>query len=203
MIKDVFERIYKNNLWDSPESRSGIGSEKRHTTEIINAISYLYENYNIRNICDAGCGDLNWFPEILSKYKDIKYTGIDIVSNLIENHKIKYPEHSFFCSELDSFNYSKYDLIVCRDVLVHLPNEMILKIINMFRQSKTKYLLTTSFIAEYDNSNIPVGNWRPISLSENPFNFKKVKNMFSETYLENGEPIVKYKRTYLYDMEDM
>ena len=45
------------------------------------------------------------------------------------------------------------------------------KSIFRIKQSKSRYLMTTTFVNLKTNSNIFTGNWRPINLEKKPFNF--------------------------------
>ena len=46
--KDIFETIYKRNLWESKESVSGKGSEKVAVQSIIRELPLIFEKYGIK-----------------------------------------------------------------------------------------------------------------------------------------------------------
>jgi len=62
--KDKFTAIYKRNLWNNEESPSGGGSTVRRTIKIRHLLPGLLRLYNIKSICDAGCGDFNWMQHL-------------------------------------------------------------------------------------------------------------------------------------------
>ena len=71
----------------------------------------------------------------------------------------------------------KYDLMICRDCLMHFSNEDIFKSFINFSNSSIKYLLTTSHL-EYKkgkfkkikNKDIIKGEFRTLNLFSKPFN---------------------------------
>lgn len=79
----VFLDIYKNNRWGNIESVSGPGSTWK-STELLrrNLVDFLTQ-FEIRNFVDAPCGDVNWISHL--NYDFEKYTGIDIVPNLVSS----------------------------------------------------------------------------------------------------------------------
>lgn len=50
---------------------------------------------SITSICDVGCGFGDGIPIISRKFSNLRYTGIDIVTNFISECRSRYPEHSF------------------------------------------------------------------------------------------------------------
>lgn len=54
--KDIFNKIYKRNLWYSKESISGKGSEKKSVKNILNTLPEMFSKLDIQTIVDAPCG---------------------------------------------------------------------------------------------------------------------------------------------------
>jgi hypothetical protein len=81
---------------------------------------------------------------------------VDIVDALIEDNSQKYGSDSisFYCKDLAVDRLPEADLILCRDCLVHLTYEDILKVISNFKKSGAKYLLTTTFTYREKNSDL-------------------------------------------------
>ncbi len=105
--------------------------------------------------------------------KNISYTGLDIVQKAIDENNKKYKKNNvnFYFSDITSSELPKGDLIFARDCLVHFSFKDIKKSIFRIKQSKSKYLMTTSFINLKTNSDILTANWRPINLEKKPFDF--------------------------------
>ena len=170
-IKERFEIIYNENYWESSESRSGIGSEIKNTKILLQGLQDIIEKYDIKSIVDVPCGDFNWMRKL--NMKNINYTGLDIVQKAIDENNKKYKKNNvnFYFSDITSSELPKGDLMFVRDCLVHFSFKDIKKSIFRIKQSKSKYLMTTSFVNLQTNSDILTANWRPINLEKKPFNF--------------------------------
>ena len=120
----------------------------------------------------------------------IQYVGGDIVDILIleNNRKYKSDHIEFVPWDLTTDKITKkYDLIITRDCFVHLSFEDIKKSINNIVESKSKYLLTTSFAKTNLNINTNTGGkWRPINLRLSPFDLPEPIDFFEETNAEAG-----------------
>ena len=171
----IFKNIYVRDKWQNKrkikESVSGSGSFLKNTINIRKELPILLERFNIKTMLDIPCGDLNWISKILP-FKNTTYIGADIVEDLIKKNKIKYPKYNFYTLDLVSDKLPKVDLIMCRDVLVHLSFENIALALENIRKSRIRYLLTTSFSVK-KNKDIRDGQWRAINLEKSPFKLGK------------------------------
>jgi len=182
--KEIFSDIEKNNTWLEKESVSGIGSSLIQTKEIIIKLPSILKELNINTIFDIPCGDFNWFKNInLSK---MIYLGGDIVENIVTRNNQFFGKSnvSFINFNLIEDKIDLFDLIFCRDCLVHFSIEDILRTIKNVKNSKSKYLITTTFPDEDNNTNIQTGGWRPINLEKAPFNFPEPKYLLNEKCTE-------------------
>lgn len=199
---DRFTQIFTKNIWGSKESFSGPGSVLKQTEIIRREIPKIIDNFNIQSILDIPCGDLNWISRM--DLKIMKYLGGDIVPELIANNKRKNQKPNFFFKIIDITRSSlpQSDLILCRDCLVHLSFKDIFSTIRNIQDSRSKYLLTTTFTHRTKNRNIFSGGWRPINLHFPPFNFPKAKLIINEGCSEaNG--IASDKSLALWFIEDL
>jgi hypothetical protein len=107
--------------------------------------------------------------------ENIDYKGFDIVRSVIKenNKKYKKPNVNFYYSDIINSELPKGDLMFVRDCLVHFSLKDIKKSIFRIKQSKSTYLLSTSFVNLEKNTDIYTGDWRPINLEKEPFNFPK------------------------------
>jgi SAM-dependent methyltransferase len=169
--KGKFTEIYKHNLWNNEESRSGGGSTLNRTERIRRGLKSILERHHIQSICDAGCGDFNWMKALQTP--DLKYIGVDIVDEMIAANKARYENNnvSFLSLDITSDDMPTVDLILCREVLFHLSFEDIFKTIANFRKSKSKYLLTTHFPHIPENVDIETGRCRAINFHLAPLKF--------------------------------
>ena len=179
--KERFELIYKTNFWSSKESLSGFGSENKNTINIKKEIIKIINDYKIKSILDAPCGDFNWIEKILNE--DLKYTGGDIVEELVNKNIKKYKKRNINFIQLDITNNDlpSADLMICRDCLIHLSFEKIKMFFQNFKKSKINYLLLTSYKLknsekEIENLDIPDGEFREIDMMQPPFSLPKAIN---------------------------
>jgi 2-polyprenyl-3-methyl-5-hydroxy-6-metoxy-1,4-benzoquinol methylase len=167
--QQVFTEIYLNNSWGSSESKSGPGSRVSANKKLLNLLDEFVVSHDIKTITDCGCGDFNWM-RLFDFEKLDSYTGIDIVSPLIDSNNEKYGSNkvSFQCLSVIEDEIPTSDLIICKDVLFHLSYEDALKTIGNIRNSGVKYLISTTF-SDFHNIDIKSGHWRPINLLSEPF----------------------------------
>ena len=199
-LENTFTSIYNHPTgWGSNESKSGVGSEIKSTQNLRKELNFLFLKYKINSILDVPCGDFNWFSQM--DLTDIKYTGGDIVEDLINLNKIKYPNFEFLHVDITKDFLPKNDLVITRDCFVHLSNDNIFKSIDNIKKSGSKFLLTTSFTKFHDNVDMYDGGWREINLMINPFNLKPI-------YLMNEKCVEDYpnasdKCMVLFDLTDL
>jgi SAM-dependent methyltransferase len=176
---DVFYEIYRKKLWNSSESVSGTGSTISNTYQLRQALPSLFDRYSIKSILDLPCGDFNWMRRI--ELGEIKYIGGDLVSDLIEKNK-KYEAKNiiFIRRNLIIEDLPSCDLLMVRDCLVHFSYFDIDRALQNIKRSGCKYLLTTSFEGDFDNTDIRTGFWRPINLRKPPFNFPEPIDVVSD-----------------------
>lgn len=172
-IKEIFTQKYNERQWGSHESVSGPGSILESTVNLRTELPGLLMKYSIRSILDAACGDFNWLSKC--NFEIEKYTGIDIVDDLITGNNVKYgsPKREFIVLDITKDFLPRADLILCRDVFVHYSFENVFKAINNFKRSNSEYMLATSFNECDINEDIFTGGWRMVNLTKSPFNFPR------------------------------
>jgi SAM-dependent methyltransferase len=137
-------------------------------------------NLKVRSILDAGCGDFNWMKEF--SLENVDYLGIDIVPDVIEHNNAKYASGNtrFLCADLTNTVLPEVDLILCREILQHLPLEDALRVIRNLCRSGSSYLLTTCYPLTTVNHDIVAGDWLAINLLRPPFNFPEPMQWVTE-----------------------
>ncbi|WP_373496231.1 class I SAM-dependent methyltransferase [Aquiflexum sp.] len=185
--EEVFSKIYKENYWVYGESVSGTGSDISQTNAIIRELEKLFQEFEIKTILDAPCGDFNWMDQV--NLEGIDYLGIDIVDDLIRLNKENYKDKAgvkFRTGNIITDDLPKVDLILCRDCLVHFSFADIQMALDNFKRSGSKYFLTSSFIAHATNQDIQTGYWRPINLNKPPFDLPFPLKTINEICNEGG-----------------
>lgn len=170
-MKSAFNFIYSNKLWGvnrEGTGNSGSGSLISTTMEYRHLLKNFIKDNTITSIVDLGCGDWEWMKEF--DLGNIKYTGIDVSSIVIENNTRLYSTNNIKFINGDVNNITEeVDLIVIKDVLQHLPNQIITDILNIVK-TKCKYCLITNDYSENCNKDINIGSYRHIDLTIHPFN---------------------------------
>jgi len=184
--REYFDQIYAGKLFGTSDSRSGPGSDLRATSAIRLELPELFVSLQIKSIVDVPCGDLLWFSKI--DLTDIDYLGLDIVQDLITQLRVNYPNQKFEVFDATQSVFQSYDLIVCRDLLVHLTTQQALNVIRNFRASGSKYLLATTFSDTKVNPELVVPKigvgWRPLNLSIEPFDLGRPVQLINEDSTE-------------------
>lgn len=186
-LANTFSEIYATNHWSSDESISGTGSDFKQTKTLINELSTLIKELNIKSVLDIPCGDMNWMPKV--NLENVNYIGADIVPDLIQRNKSKFSDKSNFTFQvldLTKDKLPKVDLVICRDCLVHLSYESIFKAFQNLKKSGSKYLLTTTYDRHNLNYDINSGDWRTLNLEKKPFNFSAPLNKIDEKCSEGA-----------------
>ena len=136
----------------------GKGSTQASTVEIRSALPDIVKKYKIKKINDAGCGDLHWIKSVdLGK---VDYKGYDLVPRADGVQQI----------DISRKKMRKSDLIICRDVFIHLTKDRIFAALENFKATG-KYLLTTSYDENENNLISAHRQFSRISLVDEPFNF--------------------------------
>ena len=209
-VKEVFTEVYKKNTWGGEKGTfySGAGTHNPNTLIYISRIADFIKENNIRQVVEIGCGDFTISKKITEQV-DVEYTGVDVVSELVtyldENYK---NEKTRFCV-LNAADDKLPDgnLVIIRQVLQHLSNGQIQKILS--KLGKYKFALITEHVpitpdVEFNLDKIQGPHIRMrvnsgVFIDKPPFNCKNVSVLFE--YRED-DPVKKklvpaVMRTYL------
>jgi len=167
--KSIFQEIYRKNIWGNKESASGHGSTISQTSSILKQLPILIDKFKIDSMLDIPCGDFHWMSKL---ELSLKYTGADIVDEIIEINNNKFFSHGdFHILNICKDPLPENDLIFCRDCLVHFSYSKIFQAINNIILSGSKYALLTTFPQCNKNFNTLTGTWRALNFQKPPFNF--------------------------------
>jgi SAM-dependent methyltransferase len=165
-MADSFSKIYENDVWNGG---SGPGSTPSNTIDY-SAFLQKFISYNgVRSVVDVGCGD--WQFSRYIDWSSTTYYGFDIVPKVIERNKLLYENERVKFALLESIEMiPSADLIVCKDVLQHIPNSAAQNYISVMK-SKAKFLIITNDIGPTGtlNTDIEPGGWRALQLNLPPF----------------------------------
>lgn len=170
----VFSSIYERGEWGVDEQKkgnSGTGSDPQNAKMYLAFLNNYLREHQIKSVVDLGCGDWRIGKEVC--WDGIQYIGIDVVGSVIEQNSKEYASANISFVKADGSDYSlpKADLLICKDVLQHLPFKDIKNIIKQF--SKFKHCIIVNDVDPItltcSNINIPRGHYRPLDLTKPPF----------------------------------
>jgi SAM-dependent methyltransferase len=164
---NVFERIYRNDLW---HGGSGPGSLPRVNRPYVRFLQRFLRHNQIRTVVDLGCGDWQFSRGI--DWGDAQYLGLDVVPHVLERNRRRYGRRTveFGASPADAKDVPAADLLIVKDVFQHLCNGTVGAYVNVF--PKFKYVLVTNCSQKSRhlmNTDIADGGFRPIDLRLPPF----------------------------------
>jgi len=165
----LFNEIYQQNLWGVNESSSGPGSSMEATQLIRQEITNLLNELNVMSILDVPCGDFHWMSRL--ELNNIQYIGGDIVQELVIQNNNKYlsKRRKFKQIDLCYDQLPKCDLVITRDLFIHLSNKKIMSAIKNIANSECKYWIVSIASQLGKNTNIPTGGCRTVNLCLPPY----------------------------------
>lgn len=169
-IDERFALIYRSGGWfRNLETRSGAGSTLEATQTLRQELPHILAKLECKKLLDIGCGDFNWMKETKLQ---CQYLGVDIVRDLIRENTLRYETESIKFSYLDATKDkipSGYDVIFCREVLFHLSNQDVSKVLTNISESNARFLIVTNMSLSKSNTDIISGGYRPLDLRKEPF----------------------------------
>lgn len=160
--------------WYAPQGPgSGPGSTVDYTEKYRRFIEAYIETRGIRSVVDLGCGD--WQFSRLIDWKDVIYTGLEVVPEVVERLKVEHGtlQRSFCLVDQDDPYIPPADLVIVKDVLQHLPSRAILRLIPKLLQGRHALLINDRDPdSSVNNHDIGVGGYRRLDLSLPPFSLR-------------------------------
>lgn len=166
---NAFNEIYAKNAWTNG---SGPGSHPAACGPLITFLQMFLRENRIRSMVDFGCGDWQFMSSI--SLQGVSYVGLDVVDSVLARNAELFggPGVDFRHTPDDLSQLPSADLLFIKDVLIHVPNSYINQLSNSF--TKYKYVIAVNNRtgrAEDYNRDINFGEYRPVNMSADPFNF--------------------------------
>ena len=173
-LTSTFNLIYEVGSWGKDASgngTSGTGSTLEVTREYRAYVEDFIRKHGVKSVVDAGCGD--WAFSSAIDWGGASYLGIDIASDVVKRVRRKYEKNNVTFQVGDiTEELPAADLLISKDVLQHLSNELVQKFIrNNLKPGKYKWALLTNDRGS-ENRDIQPGYYRLIDLSAPPFDVK-------------------------------
>lgn len=189
-IHKTFEDIHVNWQWldrdPERETTCWVWSKVSNNKILINNIPLIIQKYWIKEIIDLWCWDINWIKLLFNYFieNNIEYTWLDVSKTIISKaiKKIDFETKNiklkvWTIADIKSVD-DKNTLIIAKDVLVHLPNKIIVDTLTQSAQN-ANLILTTNFPDSWWDKDIELWNWRPINLMNNTFWLKSPLEIIS------------------------
>lgn len=206
-----FNAVYKNKRWTDAGGGSGPGSTIENTKNIRNFLTLFIEKHKIKSIIDVSVGGMHWWPLVLNKFPDVKFTGYDVSSFIIEKNKKKFEQNKNW--KFDTFDasetvYDYSDLIICRHTFQHLSLENSLNILKNMKLSNSKFIALTSHSKTTKNPTKNNHNklledtpgcfsFRAMNMKIYPFNmyneFDSVDDDNEKAHIRTGQKLIIFK----------
>lgn len=150
-LESRFDKVYLRRQWTHGNKHtpsSGSGSTWKATIQIRKGLLSVIKKYDIKSVLDAPCGDLTWMKHLLpTLFKlNVTYTGIDIVSSVIQANK-QYESSfvNFQHIDLTSSELPKADLVFSRQIMQHLNSEDNTKFLSKLNLRRHTYFMATTY----------------------------------------------------------
>ena len=150
---EIFSRGWPGQASDTA---CGWGSSEQHTRIVRTKVAEILHAYHVRTLNDAGCGDLAWMS--MMDLEAIDYVGYDIYERA-SWADLRQRGYRLDILDIAANESRPADLVICRDVFIHLPNDMILPTLERFRRSAS-LLLTTSYTSDHNESEMEFSNFK-------------------------------------------
>lgn len=157
---------------------SGPGSTPDFTDKWREFLAQAVKLSEAKTVLDWGCGD--WQHSKLVDWNGSRYVGVEIVPELVEKLNREHGKESvsflWFDPEADvpgvflQKNCPRADLVVCKDVIQHLPNAEAAEIVATLVATGADVLLVNDLGSDVDNNiETVVGGCRMIDPRKEPF----------------------------------
>lgn len=124
---EVFTKIYEKCEWGDGISapKSGIGSIPSVAAPYSQFVKSTISKYAIKTVVDFGHGDWKMWEQY--KFENVSYAGFDVAQGLSAALQKQHGNERRKFQEIDASETSlqSADLLICKDVLQHLPIDQI------------------------------------------------------------------------------
>jgi hypothetical protein len=148
----TFTEVYEKRFWGTSDNSdpyySGVGSYDPCVPEYVELVKSVISSLEIRLVTEIGCGDFAVARQNIGSCDS--YMGIDVVKGLIERNTRLFGSERvrFKCVDATKQKLDPSDLCIVRQVLQHLSNKDILKILS---NQRSKHLLITEHLPSPEN----------------------------------------------------
>jgi hypothetical protein len=162
----AFTKVYDDNLWGLDQQPPQL-ELMQHIADVIED---NIRKYKIASVTEFGCGFWNYAK--LVDWNGLTYNGYDVSLHPVRFNADAYGAANIrFHHLVDGVKLAPADLLICKDVLQHLPTDDVQHYLAMFKDSFSYLLiLNASFPDDNLNGQIDYGGYRALRLDLPPFN---------------------------------
>jgi hypothetical protein len=178
-LPERWDLLHRLGVYHHPESLSGAASAFEETAALREALPRVIEERSVATILDIPCGDFAWMQHV---GLNAEYTGADVVPALVNENQKRYgnERRRFVILDATRDKLPAVDLILSRDLLIHLSLGDMRAALANFAASGSRFLLTNHFEQRTDNPDIVSGDFRPVNLCSPPFNLPPPLEIINE-----------------------
>lgn len=188
--EQIFREIYYDKHWVSNEAKlqkfnSGSGSDYQYVAPYVQEIAKYVTKNKIHSIIDVGCGDFRVGQHLVKIQPNISYLGIEVFDEIIDHNRRKYGSNLIkfarcdFTEDQIPLEYFGYELCLVRQVMQHLSNRMIIKMLHNLKPFQhviiTEHQTNNPTLKNEDQVTSKINRTQRksgIYLDEEPFNLK-------------------------------
>lgn len=169
-LRERFELLHRLGVYHHADTVSGAASTLSETSRLRSALPGLVEEHGVVTILDVPCGDFYWMQRVPFAGQ---YTGADIVPEIVEANERYHGSENRRFVVLDATRdlLPRVDLVLCRDLFVHLSDRDVEAVLRNLVASGSRLLLTNHFRDRVENQDIESGDFRALNLCCSPFHF--------------------------------
>lgn len=112
--KDLIKSYYEPKIRESRSDFDKLGWESEEAQKLRFKVFAGSVDLNGRSLLDVGCGLGSLYSFLRERSINTKYTGVDLLEEMVSCAKTKYPEAEFICADIFEGEFSdghRYDVI--------------------------------------------------------------------------------------------
>jgi hypothetical protein len=175
-----FDIICQLEQWkraDEDSPVSGHGSGRSASELFVNYVNNLIAIHSVSSIVDVGSGDWSYMKDVnIASYNgyDVSSFIVDKTTALYGNNTTDKDDGKFVAFHVSGINqiYESADMMICKDVLQHLPLDAAQHIVDQHSKFKISILVNDATMDIPNDDILMAGGYRSLDVEKPPFNIK-------------------------------
>lgn len=167
LYPNEFEEVYRLGGFDG--KGSGVGSNLGYCLDYMRFLQGFMREHEVRSVLDVGCGDWQFAKHM--DWSGIRYTGMDVVREVIDQNKVfENPRCKFVYGDALTDELPKAQLLIVKDVIHHLKHKDVQRLVD-----RSKNYPLVLWVVDM-GVEVPHGAWPDRALCDY---FKGLKSLFT------------------------